>query len=685
MPRQIPIEKIRNIGIMAHIDAGKTTTTERILFFTGYIHKIGEVDDGSTFMDYMVQEKERGITITSASTPCFWRGCQINVIDTPGHVDFTAEVQRSLRVLDGAVAVICAVGGVQPQTETVWHQADQYKVPRIVFVNKMDRMGANFFAVEQSLKEKLYANPLPVFLPIGEEHNFKGIINLVKMKSLYFDQESQGTKFEEKEIPSEMLDKANEYRIKLLDAVAETSDELIEKYFETGTLDEQEIWNALRKLVVTQAVIPMFCGSSLKNIGVQTLIDAIVDLLPSPAEVEPQIGYDVKDHSIHQTRKFADDEKFSALAFKILTDPYVGRLTYIRVYSGQLKVGEQIFNGNSDKKERVNKIMRMFSNKREEIAEVFSGDIVAIPGLKFTKTGDTISDVNAPIVYEKINFTEAVINQSIEAKNLAEQEKLILVLDKLADEDPTFQYKNDDEIGQIVISGVGELQLDIITDRLKREFNLSVRVGNPVVNYKETINGNITKTAIFDKEVGGKQQYGEIEIELVKDDTLSVNEVESLIEDKKIPENLIKLCLESVKQSLQMGLNGCPLTQVKAKLLAIKNIENSSEIGCKIASSMAVRDAIKEIGTQKLEPIFNIEVNTPGENLGDIIADLNSKRGRIEEIIQNSTIQTVKAKAPLSEMFGYVTKLRSMSQGRASYTMTFAEYKPTLTKDINNY
>lgn len=685
MPRQIPIEKIRNIGIMAHIDAGKTTTTERILFYSGFIHKIGEVDDGSTFMDYMVQEKERGITITSASTPCYWRDCQINIIDTPGHVDFTAEVQRSLRVLDGAVAVFCAVGGVEPQSETVWNQANQYNVPRIAFINKMDRMGADYFAVLKAINEKLGANPLPVFIPIGAESNFKGIINLVKMKALYFDEASQGTKFEELEIPVEMVEVANEYRVKLLDCVAETDENLMEKYFETGELDYDEILNGLRKIVLSQTYIPVFCGSSLKNIGVQTLIDGIVDILPNPLDKDSQQGYDVKNHELHLTRKYNDDEKFSALAFKILTDPYVGRLTYIRIYSGVLKVGETIYNGNTDKKERINKILRMSSNKREEINEAYSGDIVALPGLKFTKTGDTISDISSPIIYERINFTEPVINQSIEAKTLAEQDKLIQVLEKLVDEDPTFSYKNDDEIGQIIISGVGELHLEIMIDRLKREFNLEVRVGKPVVNYRETINNNITKEIIFDKEVSGKTQYGEVVIELIKDETLKANEVESSISNKKIPENLIKICLESIKQSLQIGLYGLPLIYVKARLIEIKNLEISSEIGCKIASSMAVREAIKDIGTQKLEPIFNIEVNTPGENLGDIIADLNSKRGRIEEIGQVSLMQVVKAKAPLSEMFGYVTKLRSMSQGRASYTMTFSNYEPALIKENNYY
>jgi len=675
MPRQIPLDKIRNIGIMAHIDAGKTTTTERILFYSGFIHKIGEVDDGSTFMDYMVQEKERGITITSASTPCFWRDYQINIIDTPGHVDFTAEVQRSLRVLDGAVAVFCAVGGVEPQSETVWNQANEYNVPRIAFINKMDRMGANYFSVLEQLKEKLGANPLPVFLPMGNESNFKGIINLMNKKALYFDGENQGITFEEKEIPTEYKELVDKYYTNLMDYVAETDETLMEKYLETGELDKDEIISGLRKCVITQSAIPVFCGSSLKNIGVQTLIDGIVDLLPSPLDIKSQKGFDINDETIEITREYKDDEKVSLLAFKILTDPFVGKLTYIRMYSGVLKVGDTLINGNSGKKERINKIMRMSSNRREEINEVYSGDIVALPGLKFTKTGDTLSDVSSPIIYERIYFTEPVINQSIEAKTLAEQDKLIIALEKLTDEDPTFCYKNDDEIGQIIISGVGELHLEIIIDRLKREYNLEVRVGKPVVNYKETINSNIQKKLIFDKEVQGKNQYGEVVIELIQDNTLKVNEVESNITDKKVPENLIKLCLESIQQSLQTGLNGYQLVYVKARLLEIKNLEFSSEIGCKIASSMATREAIKEIGTVKMEPIFSVEVNTPGENLGDIIADINSKRGRIEEIYQNSLMQVVKAKVPLSEMFGYVTKLRSMSQGRASYAMTFSNYE----------
>lgn len=677
MPRQIPLDKIRNIGIMAHIDAGKTTTTERILFYSGFIHKIGEVDDGSTFMDYMVQEKERGITITSASTPCYWRDFQINIIDTPGHVDFTAEVQRSLRVLDGAVAVFCAVGGVEPQSETVWNQANEYKVPRIAFINKMDRMGADYFNVLEQLKEKLGANPLPVFLPMGSESKFKGIINLLTKKAIYFDDLNQGITFEEKEIPIEYNDLVEKYFHNLMDYVAETDETLMEKYLDIGELDKDEIVSGLRKCVISQSAVPIFCGSSLKNIGVQTLIDGIVDLLPSPLDIKSQKGFDINDDTQEITRQYKDEEKVSLLAFKILTDPFIGKLTYIRMYSGVLKVGDTLLNGNSGKKERINKIMRMSSNKREEINEVYSGDIVALPGLKFTKTGDTLSDLNSPIIYERIYFTEPVINQSIEAKNLAEQEKLFIALEKLADEDPTFHYKNDDEIGQIIISGVGELHLEIIIDRLKREYNLEVRVGKPVVNYKETINSNIIKELIFDKEVQGKNQYGEVVIELIQDADLKINEVDNCITDKKVPENLIKLCLESIKQSLQTGLNGYQLVYVKAKLLEIKNLEFSSEIGCKIASSMAIREAIKDIGTTKLEPIFSVEVNTPGENLGDIIADINSKRGRIEEIYQNSLMQVVKAKVPLSEMFGYVTKLRSMSQGRASYVMKFSNYEHT--------
>ncbi len=681
MPRSVAISKLRNIGIMAHIDAGKTTTTERILFYTGSLHKIGEVDEGTAFMDYMDQEKERGITIMSAATTCFWRDHQINIIDTPGHVDFTAEVQRSLRVLDGAIGIFCAVGGVEPQSETVWHQASEYHVPRIAYVNKMDRLGANFERVLQMMRDKLGASPVAVFIPMGAEDQFKGIIDLIKMKAMYFEYDSQGFNFKLDEIPAEFADTAAEYRSKMVEAAAEQNDELLTKYLEETDLTEDEIKTGLRAGTLSQKIVPVFTGSSLKNIGVQPLIDAVIDFLPSPEEVNYLPGFDVEDHDKHISRKPTDEEPFSALAFKVLTDPYVGKLTFIRIYSGTLSIGTSVENTSSAKKEKVLKIMRMSANKREELKDIYSGEIVAIPGLRFTKTGDTLCDIKHPLVYEKIRFAEPVINQSIEVKTLADQDKLLEVLGKLSDEDPTFTFRNDEESGQIIISGVGELHLEIMADRIKREFNLATRSGKPQVAYRETIASTIRQEGRFDRQMAGKTQFGHVLIEMSPTDRNRGLVVESMLDGNKLLKPFIPSILTGVKEALQIGPDGYPMTDVKVVVLeAEHNHELSSELGYKIAASIAVKEGLRKASPTLLEPYFDVEVVSPDEYVGDIIADLNSRKGRIEGINQRGMMQAVKGAAPLSEMFGYVTKLRSLSQGRAVYTMAFSHYEPVTVK-----
>lgn len=675
MPRTIPIENVRNIGIMAHIDAGKTTTTERILFYTGYLHKIGEVDEGTAFMDYMEQEKERGITITSAAIPTEWKGNRINIIDTPGHVDFTAEVQRSLRVLDGAIAVFCGVGGVEPQTETVWRQADDYHVPRIAYVNKMDRLGADFDKAVLSIKEKLKANPVPVQYPIGAEDNFEGIIDLIEMVAYKYDVESYGAKYEKVDIPERLIEKCNSLRSELVESVAEQSEELLERYLENGDLTVEEIKSGIRKGVLNLSIIPVHVGSSLKNIGVQPLIDAAVEYLPSPLDVKYMDGYDLKDEDKRIAREPNDNESFSALAFKVHTDPYVGKITFIRVYSGVLKVGESVLNSNEGKQEKILKILQVFSNKKNEIPEAHAGDIVAIPSLRFTKTGDTLCDSKSPILYEKINFSEPVINQAVEAKTLSDQDKLVEVLEKLQIEDPTFKYKYDDDNGQLIISGVGELHLEIIVDRLTREFNLPVRVGQPQVAYRETIKDTVEKEAEFDKDISGKKQYGKVLLKIEKNDNSETVEFENKVE-KKVPLEYIKAAEIGSVQALQVGPQGYPMTKVKITLEDIHfESDITTDLGSKLAASTAVKEAARQVGTHILEPIFFVEVTTPEEHLGDVIADLNSRHGRIEGISQRNDLQVIRAHAPLSKMFGYVTKLRSISQGRANYIMNFSHYE----------
>jgi len=683
MPRSIAISKYRNIGIMAHIDAGKTTTTERFLFYTGFLHRIGEVDEGTAFMDYMEQEKERGITITSAATTCQWKDYQINIIDTPGHVDFTAEVQRSLRVLDGAVAIFCAVGGVEPQSETVWHQADMYNVPRIAYINKMDRMGADFGRVLEMMVEKLNARPVAISLPIGAEDSFRGIIDLIKMKALYYDVESRGLDFEEKEIPDEFKEIATQYREKIIEAVAETDDELLAKYFDGQELTEDEIHKGIRRGVIGLKFIPVLCGSSKKDIGVQPLLDAIVGYLPSPEDIARFEGYDVEDHDKRLQRTPSDEQPFSALAFKILSDPFLKKLTFLRIYSGTVKVGETMLNSSIQKRERIQKILKMHANRRDEINEAFSGDIIAVPDLRLTRTGDTLCDQKYPILYEKIQFAEPVINQGLEAKTLADRDRLLENLGKLAEEDPTFQYKIDDESGQIIISGVGELHLEIIVDRLLREFKMPAKVGKPQVAYRETITEKVIQEGRFEKQMQNKNQFGHVVLEVVPSGTGGGIIFESVVSETKIPKNFIPAIEKGIIEGLQVGPSGYTMVDVKVRLIdGSYERENFTELGYKISATIAVRDAARKASPVILEPYFIVEVVSPEEYVGDIIADLNSRKGRIEGISQRGTMQVIQAIAPLSEMFGYVTKLRSVSQGRAVYTMTFSRYEPAVIKSL---
>ncbi|MBM2816644.1 MAG: fusA [Ignavibacteria bacterium] len=686
MSRSVEISKLRNIGIMAHIDAGKTTTTERFLFYSGYLHKIGEVDDGTAFMDYMIQEKERGITITSAATTTTWKdetgtSYRINIIDTPGHVDFTAEVQRSLRVLDGAIALFCGVGGVEPQSETVWHQADMYSVPRIAFVNKMDRTGADFARVLKMMKSKFGANPVAVQIPIGAEDTFIGCIDLIKMKAIYFDFENQGINIIEEEIPDDWKQKANEYREKLIESAAELDDMLLEKYLNGKTPEASEIKAALRKGTLELKAVPVLCGSSLRNIGVQPLINAVIEYLPSPLEVKYFDGFDPDNHEKIIKRKPADSEPFSALAFKILSDPYVGKLTFLRVYSGTAKAGETMLNPSSGKRERLIKIMTMHANRRDEVEDTFTGDIIAVPQLRFTRTGDTLCDQKHPVLYEKIQFLEPVINQAIEAKTLADQDRMLEILEKITDEDPTFKFKNDEESGQIIISGVGELHLEIIVDRLNREFNLPAKVGKPQVAYRETISGSVRKSGIFDKPTGGKNQFGEVEIELEQSERGEGIKILNKADTAKLPKTFLPAIEQGIFDALQVGIQGYQMVDVRATILKINSDnETSTDLSMKIAASIAVKDACRAANAVLLEPYFEIEVVSPEDYVGDIIADLNSRHGRIEGIEQRQPLQIVKALAPLSEMFGYVTKLRSLSQGRAVYTMTFSRYDTALIR-----
>lgn len=684
MPRNTEISLIRNIGIMAHIDAGKTTTTERILFYTGNIHRLGSVDEGTAYTDYMDQEKERGITIMSAAVTCYWHNNQINIIDTPGHVDFTAEVQRSLRVLDGAIGVFCGVGGVEPQSETVWHQADMYLVPRIAYVNKMDRMGADFYRVIEMMKDRLKANPVPIQIPIGAEETFEGIIDLIKMKALYFDPETDGVTINETEIPESMKAKAEEMRALMIERVSEVDDELMMKYLEGEELSESEIEFGLRKGTLSLSIVPVLTGSSLKNVGVQPLLNAIVKYLPSPLEVKYLPGYDINNEEIHITRNPSDEEHFSALAFKVIIDPHVKKLIFIRIYSGILKVGQAVMNPATGKRERIQKIMKMSAKKREEVSEAFAGEIVAIPDMRFTRTGDTLCDEKHQLLYEKINFADPVINQSIETKTMADQEKLVDSLKKLEEEDPTFKFKYDEESGQTIISGVGELHLEIIADRLNREFKVPVKLGKPQVSYRETISAVVTQDGTFDKPISGKNQYGHVVLKIEPALSGDGIVVEFDIDKEKIPA-LYKQSIElGVREALNIGPSGYPMIDVKVTVIgAVCDEQKPGDIAFKIAASMAIKDGVRKAMPLLYEPFCELEIISPNEYTGDIIADLSSRRGKVEGIEPRGSMQAIKGQAPLSEMFGYVTKLRSASQGRAVYTMTFSHYEPAVIKNVS--
>ncbi len=681
MARTTDISKVRNIGIMAHIDAGKTTTTERILFYTGFLHKLGEVHEGTTITDYMAQERERGITITSAAVSTSWAGHQINIIDTPGHVDFTAEVQRSLRVLDGAIALFTAVEGVEPQSETVWHQAELYHVPRIAFVNKMDRVGADFENVVAMIREQLSANPVPVQIPIGQEENFEGVVDLLRMKALYFDASSLGTQVNEAEIPEAMREAANAARALLIEAAAEMNDQLLEKYLGGEELSNEEVLKALREATIANKIVPVLCGSAYRNKGVQQLLDAVVAFLPSPAEAQPAHGFSTDGKDKELIRKATDEESFSALAFKVISDKHAGRLVFIRIYSGTLEAGSMVLNTATDKKERVMKILRMQADKREEIKVAYAGEIVSIPGLK-ARTGETLCDPKSPVLFEKIDFAEPVINQSIEARTTADQEKLLSALSSLAEEDPTFQYGNDKESGQLLISGVGELHLEIMVDRLNRDFNVPARVGKPQVSYRETLSGSSTKTAEFIRQQGTKGQFAIVSLKVEANENGKGFSFVRAFEQKDFPEAYYQAIEQGAREAMGAGpIMGYPLVDVKVTLESAKLDESdSSDVAFKIAASMAMRDACRDAKPIVLEPVFLVEVTTPEEFLGEVIADLSARRGKIEGIDSRAQRQIVKALVPLSEMFGYVTQLRSLTQGRAVFVMTFSRYEQAVVK-----
>jgi elongation factor G len=677
VPRLSPLNKYRNIGIMAHIDAGKTTTTERILYYTGVSHKIGEVHEGTATMDWMEQEQERGITITSAATTCSWRDYNINIIDTPGHVDFTIEVERSLRVLDGAVAVFCSVGGVEPQSETVWRQADKYHVPRIAFINKMDRVGADFFRGVHMIKDRLKANAVPIQLPVGKEETFKGVIDLVRMKAIIWNDESLGATYNEEEIPADLLEEAKEYREKMIEEISSHDDALMEKYLGGEELSEAEIMAAIRACTIDIKIIPVICGSSFKNKGVQNLLDAVVDFMPSPLDIPPIKGVDV-DSGAEIERLASDSEPFSSLGFKIMTDPFVGQLTFFRVYSGVASAGSYIYNSTKGKKERLGRILKMHANKREEIKEVYAGDIAAAVGLKYTTTGDTLCDEDHQVILESIEFPEPVISIAIEPKTKAEQDKLGFGLQKLASEDPSFRVKTDEETGQTIISGMGELHLEIIVDRLKREFKVDANVGKPQVAYRETITKKVKVEGKFVRQSGGRGQYGHVWLEIEPQEAGKGFEFVDAIKGGVVPREYIpavgKGCLEATDNGV---LAGFPVVDVKVTLIDGSYHEvDSSEMAFKIAGSMGFKEGCAKAAPIILEPIMSVEVVVPEEYMGDVIGDLNSKRGRIMGMESRAGAQVVAAMVPLASMFGYSTDLRSATQGRATYTMTFDHYEP---------
>ena len=682
MPRVTPIDRYRNIGISAHIDAGKTTTTERILFYTGVSHKMGEVHDGATVMDWMEQERERGITITSAATTCFWKGMEgkypehrINIIDTPGHVDFTIEVERSMRVLDGACMVYDSVGGVQPQSETVWRQANKYKVPRLAFVNKMDRVGADFFKVYRQMRERLQANPIPIQVPIGAEDKFEGVVDLVRMQGIYWDDSTLGMKFEFREVPAALEDLAQEWREKMVEAAAEANEELMNHYLEKGDLSAADIKRGLRLRTVGGEIVPMLCGSAFKNKGVQAMLDAVVDYLPAPIDIPPVKG--VLENGQAGERRPSDDEPFSGLAFKIMTDPYVGQLIFFRVYSGVVSSGDQVYNPIKGKKERLGRILQMHANQREEIKEVRAGDIAAAVGLREATTGDTLCDPNKVIILEKMEFPEPVISQAVEPKTKADQEKMGVALGRLAQEDPSFRVRTDDESGQTIISGMGELHLEIIVDRMKREFSVEANVGKPQVAYREAIKKKVDSEGRFIKQSGGKGQYGHVWLKLEPNPAGKGYEFVDAIKGGSVPREYIPAVQKGVADSLTSGvLAGYPVVDVKVTLYDGSYHEvDSSEQAFKMAGSIAFKDGMRKAGPVLLEPMMAVEVETPEEFMGNVVGDLSSRRGMIQGMDeQPGGIKVVKAEVPLAEMFGYSTTLRSLSQGRATYTMEFKHY-----------
>jgi len=679
--RKTPLERYRNIGIMAHIDAGKTTTTERILFYTGVSHKIGEVHDGAAIMDWMEQEQERGITITSAATTCFWKGMdqsrpehRINIIDTPGHVDFTIEVERSLRVLDGAVAVFCAVGGVEPQSETVWRQANKYGVPRLAFVNKMDRTGADFFRVYRQIKERLNGNPVLLQIPIGAEDQFRGVVDLVKMKEIIWDDETQGMRFEEVDVPDELRAEAEKYREQLVEAAAEGNEELLEKYLEGEPLTEEEIKRGLRARCLRNEIVPMLCGSAFKNKGVQAVLDAVLDYLPSPKDIPPVKG--LLDDQTEGLRPADDDAPFSALAFKIATDPFVGNLTFIRVYSGVLSSGDTVYNPIKDKRERIGRLLQMHANERAEIKEVRAGDIAAAVGLKDVTTGDTLTDPNNVITLEKMDFPEPVISVAVEPKTKADQEKMGVALSKLAREDPSFRVRTDEESGQTIISGMGELHLEIIVDRMRREFKVEANVGKPQVAYRETIRQPVEQEGKFVRQTGGRGQYGHVFLRIEPKEPGTGYEFVNAIVGGVVPKEYIPAVDKGVQEQMQNGvIAGYPVVDVKVTLFdGSYHDVDSSEIAFKIAGSMAFKEGAKKAKPVLLEPIMKVEVVTPEEYMGDVNGDLNRRRGLLQGLEDGPAGKIIRAQVPLAEMFGYATTLRSMSQGRATYTMEFDHY-----------
>ena len=672
--RVTPLERTRNIGIMAHIDEGKTTTTERILFYTGKTHKIGEVHEGAATMDWMEQEQERGITITSAATTCFWNNHRINIIDTPGHVDFTVEVQRSLKVLDGAVTVLAANGGVQPQTETVWRQADKYSVPRMVYVNKMDVVGADFMLCVDQLKNRLHANPVPIQLPVGKEDYFQGIVDLIKMKA-FIHKDDLGKEIEETEIPADMLDLANEWRQKMIEAAAEQDEEIMMKYLEGEELSEAEIKKGLRAGTINNKIVPVCCGSSYKNKGVQELLNNIVDFMPAPTDIAHIKGVDLQGNEVE--RKTDDNEPFAALAFKIATDPFVGKLCFFRVYSGTLESGSSVLNSNKDKKERIGRILQMHSNKREDIDKVYAGDIAAAVGLKDVTTGDTLCDENHPVILESMEFPEPVIDIAIEPKDKAAQEKMGIALAKLAEEDPTFKTFTDEETGQTIISGMGELHLDIIVDRMRREFNVQVNVGAPQVAYKETIKNKVKVQGKFIRQSGGKGQYGDVWFDMEPLEPGKGIEFESKIVGGAVPKEYIKPIEQGMREAAQTGiLAGYPVIDFKVSLVDGSYHEvDSSEMAFKIAASMAFKEGCKQAKAVILEPIMKVEISVPTEYMGDVIGDVNSRRGKIEGMEEIQGMEEIHAFIPLSEMFGYATDLRSKTQGRGNYSMEPSHYE----------